>query len=170
MIRATCLTIAAAAALASPLAAQNNPARTIGLTRAVAAAERALPGIALEAELEAQGGRLVYEVELLSKGRIHDVRIDARSGRMLANAPARVESMWRAWFDADWATMSQATRPLAPRLATLERQAGGTVRDVGFDVEGGIPIYEVEIATAAGRTEIHFDARSGQRLPMAFDN
>lgn len=160
---------AAAALLAVPAVAQIRAAPLIGITKAVAAAERALPGHALEAELDARGGRQVYEIELLSGRSLHEVLIDARTGRMVGKAPIRAESLWRRWFDSDWNATIAGSRPLAPRLAALERQSGGKVREVGFDVEGGIPVYEVEIAAAAGVTEVHIDARSGERLTM-FDD
>ena len=50
--------------LAAPAAAQVAAPQMIGITKAVAAAERALPGRALEAELDARNGTFVYEIEL----------------------------------------------------------------------------------------------------------
>jgi uncharacterized membrane protein YkoI len=166
----TAVLIAITGSLASPALSQGQPAPLIGVTRAVAAAERALPGHALEAELESRRGRLMYEIELLSGDQLHEVLIDARSGRTIAKDRIRAESLWRKWFDSDWGTTVKSAGRLAPRLAALERQANGKVREVGFDVERGVPVYEVEIAGSAGITEVHIDARTGKRLTMEFDD
>ena len=152
-----------------PAAVLAAPSQPVGIARAVAAAERALPGRALEAELEARDGRFVYEVEVMAEGLIQEVLIDARTGRHIATSPKRAESLWRRWFDSDWAATARLGGPLAPRLAALERQSRGRVREVGFEVEGGVPLYEIEIQAPAGKTEVHIDARTGERLTM-FDD
>ena len=154
------------AAVACAAAAQAAIPAPIGIVRAVGMAERVLPGRALEAELETRGGGHVYEVEMLADGRLHDVLIDARTGRHLGTSSNRAESLWRSWFDSGWAATAGLSGPLAPRLTALERQSQGSVREVGFDVEGGRPVYEVEIAAPAGTTEIHLDARTGERLTL----
>ena len=155
--------------LAAPVAAQKPAPQMIGISKAVAAAERAVPGRALEAELDARKGKFVYEIELLAGNSLHEVLIDARTGRVIANSPNRAESVWRRWFDSDWSAMARLNGPLAPRLAALERQSRGMVREVSFDIEDGIPIYELEIAAPAGVTDVHIDARTGARLTM-FDD
>ncbi len=159
------LTVAAGLAAAAHAA----PPAPIGIVRAIAAAEKALPGSVLEAELESRDGRAFYEVEMLSGGRLHDVRIDARTGRHLGTSSKRAESVWRSWFDSSWAAAAALRGPIAPRLTALERQSQGKVREVGFDVEAGVPVYEIEISAAAGTTEVHIDARTGKRLRM-FDD
>lgn len=155
--------------LAAPVAAQEPAPQMIGISKAVAAAERAVSGRALEAELDARKGKFVYEIELLAGNSLHEVLIDARTGRVLANSPNRAESVWRRWFDPDWSAMARLNGSLAPRLAALERQSRGIIRDVSSDVEGGIPIYELEIVAPAGVTDVHLDARTGARLTM-FDD
>ena len=54
------------------------------LTRIMEIAQRTVPGEIVEVELEREDGRLIYEVEVLTRtGRVRKVEIDARSGRVL---------------------------------------------------------------------------------------
>ena len=50
---------------------------------AEAAALDAQPGTVLESELEAQGGGLIWEVEIDDGTQIHEVTVDAKSGEIL---------------------------------------------------------------------------------------
>lgn len=54
------------------------------LTRILEIARRTVPGEIVEVELERDHGRLIYEVEVLTRtGRVRKVEIDAQSGRVL---------------------------------------------------------------------------------------
>lgn len=157
-----------AALLAAPLAAQAPDTRPIGVTRAVAAAEKALSARAVEAELDTWKGRLVYDVELVRGGALHDAVIDAQTGKLLASGKQRWESMWASWFEKD--RFAVTTRPLGATLAALEAETGGRVEEVSLDDEGGRTVYEVELATAAGVAEIAIDPATGKRLARALDD
>ena len=56
----------------------------VGITAAMTAAEAAGKGQAIEAELELEDGRALYEVEVLSGESITEVLVDAKSGEVLA--------------------------------------------------------------------------------------
>ena len=154
--------------LAAPLAAQVADTRPIGVTRAVSAAEKALSARAVEAELDTRKGRLVYDIELVRGGALHDAVIDARSGRLLASGKQRWESLWASWFDKD--RFAATSRPLGATLAALEAETGGRVEEVSLDDDGGRAVYEVELATAAGVAEIAVDPATGKRLPRRLDD
>lgn len=164
--------VAAAAALtfSIPAGAQVQTARLVGVTNAVSVAERALSAYAMEAELDTRNGRLVYEIELMRGDTLHEALVDARTGKLISATKPRFEGTWRSWFDSDWKSFARSARPLAPRLAALEREARGKVQEVSFDADGGMPLYEVEIATAAGVAEVYIDARNGERLAMNYDD
>jgi len=54
------------------------------LPRILEIARGAVPGEVLEVEIEREHGRLIYEVEILSRsGRVRKVEIDARTGTVL---------------------------------------------------------------------------------------
>lgn len=65
----------------------------ISLRDAVEAAERAYGGRAVEAELEHEDGRRVYEVELVRDGARIEVYVDARTGEVIGP-----EREWRRWL------------------------------------------------------------------------
>jgi uncharacterized membrane protein YkoI len=161
---------AGAAFVASAAVAQPAPSSSlIGITRAVAAAERAVPGRALEAELDTHQGKMVYSVEVASKGALHEVLIDARAGTTISTKARKGKTLWHSWVRSDWKVTSRLNGPLAPRLAALEKQSRGSVQEVDYDVENGVPIYEVSLVAPAGATEVQLDARSGERLAMYVD-
>lgn len=56
----------------------------IGLGQAIANAERHVHGKATRAELENENGRLVYGVEVVSGGKVTDVKVDIRNGNILS--------------------------------------------------------------------------------------
>lgn len=157
-----------AALLAIPTVALAQDEGLIGVTRAVAVAEKALSGQAVEAELDTRGGRLVYEVELVRNGNLHEALIDARTGKLVSADKHRWESMWRGWFDED--SLKQTSRPLGRMLAAIEAETGGRIQEVGLESEGGRRFYEVEVATAAGVADILIDPATGKRLPPALDD
>ena len=138
------------------------------LARAVAAAEQALSGRAVEAELDAANDRLIYEVELVRNATLHVVAIDARTGRLVSTGARRWETLWRSWFDPGF--LQPSGRPLASILAAIEAETGGRLREIRLDTDGGQPIYEVEIATAAGVAEILVDPVTGRRLAPRLDD
>lgn len=161
---------AALATASAPAMAQIRTAPLVGITQAVATAEKALSANAMEAELDTRGGRLVYEVDLMRGDTLLEALIDARTGKLVSATKPRFGSFWQSWFDFDVEAFSRSARPLAPRLAALERESGGRVQEVGFDADGGMPLYEVEIATQAGVAEVYIDVRNGERLAMNYDD
>lgn len=97
--RVTSILVAAALAGAASLAlfpaqADEGPAVAKRLSEAgvilplekiVAAARKIKPGEVLESELERKGKGYVYEIEILdARGQVWEVKLDARSGKLIA--------------------------------------------------------------------------------------
>lgn len=166
---ALAVSVLAVPALASAQeAASVAPQATIGLIRAVQAAEQALPGRALEADLDFEDGRQVYEVELTSDGALHEIRIDAFTGDVVSTRKHAIESLWSGWSDR-LATIERA-RPLAETLAAVEKQTGGRVREVGVDNEDGGLYYEIELASGSGERDVYVDVASGRIIADMVDD
>lgn len=144
------------------------PQATIGLVRAVQAAEQALPGRALEADLDFEGGRQVYEVELTSDGGLHEIRIDAFTGKVVSTRKHAIESLWSGWGDR-LATIERA-RPLAETLVAVEKQTGARVREVGLESEGGGLYYEIEMGSGSGERDVYVDVASGRIIADMVDD
>jgi uncharacterized membrane protein YkoI len=163
------LILAAASTFALPLfaaSAQTQPQNHVGITRAVAVAEQRIGGTAFDAELEHVGGAPVYEVELAKEGVLHRVTVSAATGRVISATRPRAANQLPAWASEE---MPRTANRTAPMLAALERDTNGKVRELSFD-DDGVPNYEVEIATAAGVTELHLDPATGRRVRMAYDD
>ena len=163
------LILAAASTFALPLyaaSAQAQPQSHIGITRAVTVAEERIGGTAFDAELEYNGGTPVYEVELTKAGALYRVTVNAATGRVISATRPRAGNLLPAWAGEE---MPITTIRTAPMLAALERDTNGQVRELSFD-DDNVPHYEVEIATAAGVTELHLDPATGRRIRMAYDD
>jgi uncharacterized membrane protein YkoI len=149
------------AATTANLSPERNP---VGITQAVAVAERSLGGRAIDAELEYSSDRAFYEIELVRGGVLHEAKVDAYSGRLLATEQPRLKAAWRRWFDSERLDTAAKGRPLAELLIAIERQTSGKVRAVELEIEHGRAWYDMEVATSAGVAEIRVDALSGRRL------
>ena len=54
------------------------------LTKILAIAQEQVPGDIIETELESKRGALVYEIKVLTQsGRVREIKIDARNGKVL---------------------------------------------------------------------------------------
>lgn len=73
-------------------AAPNPTIPKVHMIAAIAIAESATGGRATEAELESDGERLAYEVEVLVKQTSRTVRVDAMSGEVLAAEDEALEA------------------------------------------------------------------------------
>lgn len=143
----------------------------VGVRKAVEIAERAVPGQVVEVDLDTRlNGRLFYEVDVARDGVLHEIEIDALSGKVTSSSKSRLETYWlRVMKRGAFATLAK-TRPLSRVLAEVERDSEGQVIDVDFELEDGQARYEVEIATRAGIASIYLDPRSGKRLSYVIDD
>jgi uncharacterized membrane protein YkoI len=140
-------------------------ARTISMAEAIKAAQGRLPGGVLEAEIESRGGREVYEIEIVSTGKIHEVQVDAQSGQIIATEEKVMSTRFKQWFaEGRLDAAERAPDVLVRALPELERQMGGTVTEVGLERENDRLTYEVELQTAQGGRETHIDVATGQNV------
>ena len=75
---------AAAAVLATGASAQAAPG-TIGMAKARAIALKAAPGKVQKAEYEKEGGGWRYSFDIRQGNRIHEIGVDARTGKIVEN-------------------------------------------------------------------------------------
>lgn len=159
----------AAAAAGMPAHAGVNGTQVIGATRAVDIAEQAIDGQVLEVDLDRTGKRMVYEVDVAKGQSLHELKIDAKSGKIISTSTSRVGNYWRQLFASDALNSAARSRPLSELLKKLEGSTGGRVREASFEMEHGEPRYEVEISTRAGVAELYLDPKTGQRLAFVMD-
>lgn len=113
------------------------------------------PGVVLEAELEGgHGAPLRYDIQVLgAQGQTAEVRVDARTGRVLAGPvvqPGAVKNL----------------QPLDGLLEALEKRYKARVTEAELKfTRTQRPYYEVELVLESGRTmELRVDARTGYPL------
>lgn len=65
----------------------------VSLVQAVNTAEHHIGGRATQAELETEHGKTAYEIEVVAADRtVHDVKVDAASGKVLSTAVDKADS------------------------------------------------------------------------------
>lgn len=163
----------AGAALASisaiAVAQPHRPAEVIGIPKALAIVEQIGKRQILEAELDYEKGRLVYEVKAADPKGVHELRIDAVSGDIVSERPLRVDSMWRQLRAPDTLNAVRAGRqPLSLVLSRLEADRKTRVQDVGLERERGQTYYEVDLAD--GGRKVLIDPRTGAMRDGEYDD
>jgi uncharacterized membrane protein YkoI len=181
MMRVSTAALLAAAMLAAPAAAQTTtpqpgagaatpPAPAaggpIGIAQALDAAKGRIDGGILEAELENEGGERVWEIDVAAGDSVHEVKVNATTGAVVAADEKTLEGTWRSWFDADSLAESQRIgASLAATIAKAEGEAGGRITSLELDESKGRLVYELELDTAGGEREMTLDPASGTVTP-----
>lgn len=166
------MTSAAALALlgAGPAGAQDDAgqatASRVSLGEAVRAAEQALGGRAVEAEIDVEDGAPVFEVEVLVGEDMHEALVDAETGEVRSTSRERLATVWGDWFQQDRLdAVNDAPRSLGAILADLESETGAVAREAELEDEDGQLYYEIEMSGADGEeTETYVDVSTGERL------
>lgn len=69
--------------LVVPLSHGNNHGSGVSLQQAAAIAQKTYAGKVIRSEAAQRGGRQIYIIRLLNKGRVKEVTIDSQSGRII---------------------------------------------------------------------------------------
>ncbi|MCF3935284.1 PepSY domain-containing protein [Acuticoccus sp. M5D2P5] len=162
-------TLIAAAILVSPVAlAQTATTSTdirISIAAALDAAKAQVDGGILEAELESEGGTLVWEIDVVVGEMIQEVKVDAMSGEVLSANEKTIEGTWRGWFDENrLAAAQQISASLSANITKAETEAGGQIVELSLEEEDGRLLYEIEIDTASGDREMLLDPKNGKLI------
>lgn len=170
MLRQVLIAAAGVAALSATAAVAQAPGgQVIGVPRAVQVAEAVVKGRALEAELDYEKGRLVYEVKTAAKGGVQEVVVDAMSGEVVAQHPKRVDGAWRWLAESDQLNAVRAApTPLSQLLVKVEADRGARVSEVSLERERGQTFYQVELSD--GGRDVLIDPRTGAMRPGNFDD
>lgn len=166
---ASVLAIAAATGLTAGAAPNDGRAEVIGLPRAVAIAEATVKGRVLEAEMDYEKGRLVYEVRTTAGSQVQEVLIDAMSGEVVAERPLRLDSLWRKLRHTDQLNAVRAgSTTLSQQLAKLETERRARVTEVSLERERGQTYYEVDLSDSGRKVLI--DPRTGAVREGRYDD
>lgn len=142
----------------------------VPLVDAIGIAAREVPGRVVEAELEEEDGRVVYEVGVLSRaGVLHEVVVSAEDGAVVERSWAndRDDAMEAAGFRA---VANATSRPLESFVASAVDLVPG--RPVAAEFErDDVPVCEVEIVGDDGLLhELKFETATGMLLEQGLDD
>lgn len=148
--------------------AQLPEAKLLSLVAAVEAVEGKVAGHVIEAEMDREKGRFVFEMDVVEKGTLSKVRLDARTGEIISTKKSWLKNTWRDIWDSDRYDLPDTIAPLSKTLKDIEQHSTGSVQKVEFDVEDGVSLYEIKISSGAGKAEIYVDVKTGERLPAGY--
>ncbi|MBH5320454.1 PepSY domain-containing protein [Paenibacillus sp. GSMTC-2017] len=155
----------------------------IGVKKAKEAATKVVAGRVESVELEREGGRVYYEVEIETTKKVdYDVLIDAYTGATLSSKlddndddDDRVNTTVTAVKPVESAKPTTNTKPAqsitaeqAGKLAAAH--VGGTVVKVETDRDDGRLIYEVKLTVNGVKTEVDVLASSGKIIDVDRDD
>lgn len=148
--------------------AQLPEAKLLTLLAAVEIVEQKYPGHVIEAEMDREKGRFVFEIDVVEKNTVSTVILDARTGEVISTEESWLKGKWDKLWNSDRYNFKGPVSPLSETLKRVQQDSTGEVRQVEFDMEDGMALYEIEISSSAGKAEIYVDVQTGERLPAGF--
>ena len=122
------------------------------------------PGRVFDLDLDSERGRLVWDVDVASRGRELEVRIDARSGRVLRVERDRTP-------DPEMALLAAARVPAARAVRISSAAVRGARLDgLELERERGRVVWKAELTRSGVEYDVVVDARSGQVLRRRVDD
>ncbi|ABG05929.1 Propeptide, PepSY amd peptidase M4 [Rubrobacter xylanophilus DSM 9941] len=144
-----------------PAAPDGIPAEgAISREEAERAALENVSGTVVESGLDEEDGLLAYKVQILDReGTLHDLQLDARSGRVLRHEIEDTEDA------VEMRSLLQRARIDRERAAEIARPAGsGRVVGVSLTDAGPYAAYEVELLDGGVPGEVLVNAENGEVL------
>ena len=134
----------------------------ISLTQALDTAESKGPGRAIDADFENDGGKMYYEIKVLSSdGKLTDHHIDANSGQVIKSDNHPIESYFVRLKPAD---VQNAPTTLKQAVAIAEQKAGGKAAEAEIEREASTVRYKITVMTGSQSQEITVGA-DGKIVP-----
>ena len=154
--------VIAALALAASAGAQ--PDR-VGAVEAIPIATNARPGKVFDLDLDLRRGRLVWDLDVASAGREFEIRVDARSGKVLRVSRDRTPDPEIALLRSAKVGASKAARTSARAVR------GGSTTALELERERGTVVWDAEVTTSGGvEYDVIVHARTGDVLSRRVDD
>ena len=116
-----------------------------------------------QSELEQDDGRWKYEIDFFANGTEYEYTVDAQNGTILKR-----DSDYNP-DDAPVSSASVISMDEAKALAQA-KAPNAVLRDISFDYDDGIPVYEGELREGNTEYEFEIDARNGNFLKWEADH
>lgn len=149
-----------APAMAAP---ENTPVAETDLRGAIQAALAHTSGHVLEAEREREGGKLIYEVDIVHDSKITEVEIDAVTGKVTEAETDDVENRVKAFLTSrkKLDALKAAKVSLPDAVAKAEEETKAKALEAEFEREDGRYVYEIDLQAGDERMEVTVDAETG---------
>lgn len=142
----------------------------IGLEKAKTIVLERLPGAqVLELKLDRDDGRVIYEGEMITDSLEVDFEVDAVSGNIVkwdeeARRGQVTQQTQSPSADPTYLSMEDI------RSIVLTKVPGGTIKELEFDYDDGMAIYEGEVLQGRQEVDFEIDAVTGDILKWEVDN
>jgi uncharacterized membrane protein YkoI len=142
----------------------------VTLRAAIAAAERASRGKAMDASIEVENGKPVYRILSVAAGKIWEGTIDADSAAVVGD----VKTVDTTSLDPDdqdeIAALQSARISLAEAVEAAEKKIGGRAMDAGLEAQNGKIVYVAEILKERDMHRVSIDPETGEAVAMSVDS
>ena len=145
-------------------AAAKQQQQLIGMEKAEQLALAAASGKVESMDIDRKKGKLVYDVEIQQNNRDVDVWIDAYTGKSLGVRVDRNEDD----DDRDNLPGNLIGAGKASAIA-VKHVKGGTAVEVDLDQDDGRRVYDVEVKTANGSSDVEVHAISGKVIKAEYE-
>ena len=139
-------------------------ASNISIAQAKSIALKKVPGATIhKIDLDYEGGKAIYEIELYLNQYKYDLKLDARTGSGI--------SIKKELRDGYTASKPQGTTFISKqqaKSAVLAKLPGATVTKIELDREDGV--YELELRKGNVEYDAEVNARTGQVIFIKIDN
>jgi uncharacterized membrane protein YkoI len=138
----------------------------IGLAEAIGKVEAQLSGTVLEAKVEREHGRFLYEIELAKDGAIIEVELDPENGEILARRNKKIE----ADELRSLAALRGAQVSLIEAIKIALQHTQGKAKSAEVEEEHGSTIFEIKVIRAGKQYKSGIDLVHGKVLWTDVDN
>ncbi len=142
--------------------------KLIGTKKAKAVALKKVKGKVEDVELEKEGGKRYYEVDIDRENKEYEVHVDAYSAKIL-----KVEKDSDDDDDRDGKVSKSVKKSIISKtkaIAIAKKRVNGKVIEIEKDDDDGRYKYEIKLRTKKGEAEIKIDAVTGKVLEVEFDD
>jgi uncharacterized membrane protein YkoI len=145
----------------------NQQAPKLSFEEASAKALEVANGSITDIELDNDGNRPHYEVDILHEGYEYDVKVDAKTGEIMEQKREREDDRDD---DSDDVVSTEGLISAEEATAAALAAANGTVKDMELDTDDGVAQYEFEIEDGRTEHEVTVDAKDGSIIKNETDD
>lgn len=129
-------------------------------------ATQQVQGTVLEAELDREDGKLIYEVEVATQNGVTEFEIDANTGEILNTENEKL----RGHDKKELAALNKAKLSMMQAIEAAKTMQPGKIVAVEIDRDDNQTLYEFEIVKDNGMYELEMDANSGELVKLEKDD